>query len=55
MDIDTGTGSGDAGFAHPLLAWPAGVGEHVDGAVKCPALSLPLGEYESPVAAACFP
>jgi hypothetical protein len=42
MDVDTGEG-----FAHPLMRWLAGVGEQLDGAVECPILSLPLGEYES--------
>ncbi|MBE1609318.1 HNH endonuclease signature motif containing protein [Actinopolymorpha pittospori] len=46
MDIDTGSASGDAGFAHPLLAWLAGVGEQLDGAIQCPTLSLPLDQYE---------
>ncbi|MGW5364811.1 DUF222 domain-containing protein [Actinopolymorpha pittospori] len=47
MDIDTGSGtSGGAGFAHPLLAWLAGVGAGIDAAIECPTLSLPLGEYE---------
>ena len=47
MDIDTITGSGDAGCAHPLLAWLVGVGEQVDAGIECPTISLPLGEYES--------
>ncbi|GAA4983277.1 HNH endonuclease signature motif containing protein [Actinopolymorpha pittospori] len=42
MDIDTGEG-----LAHPLMRWLAGVGEQIDGAIECPTLSLPLGEYES--------
>ncbi|MGW5363547.1 DUF222 domain-containing protein [Actinopolymorpha pittospori] len=46
MDIDTGSGSGGAGFAHPLLAWLADVGAGIDAAIECPTLSLPLGEYE---------
>ena len=47
MDIDTGTGGGDAGFAQPLLAWLADVGAGIDAAVECSALSLPLDQYES--------
>ncbi|MGW5364190.1 DUF222 domain-containing protein [Actinopolymorpha pittospori] len=46
MDIDTGNGSGGAGFAHPLLAWLADVGAGIDTAIECPTLSLPLDQYE---------
>jgi hypothetical protein len=46
MAIDTGSASGSAGFAHPLLAWPADVGAGVDAAIECPTLSLPLDQYE---------
>ncbi|GAA5007244.1 hypothetical protein GCM10023317_42360 [Actinopolymorpha pittospori] len=46
MDIDTGAGGGGAGFAHPLLAWLAGVGAGIDAAIECPTLSLPLDQYE---------
>jgi hypothetical protein len=42
IDIDTGEG-----FTHSLMRWLAGVGEQIDGALECPTLSLPLGEYES--------
>ncbi|MGW5364213.1 DUF222 domain-containing protein [Actinopolymorpha pittospori] len=46
MDIDTGSASGDTGFAHPLLAWLADVGAGIDAAIECPTLSLPLDQYE---------
>ncbi|MBE1607198.1 DUF222 domain-containing protein [Actinopolymorpha pittospori] len=46
MDIDTGAGSGGAGFAHPLMRWLADVGAGIDAAIECPTLSLPLDQYE---------
>ncbi|MGW5363512.1 DUF222 domain-containing protein [Actinopolymorpha pittospori] len=46
MDIDTGSASGGAGFAHPLLAWLADVDAGIDAAIECPTLSLPLDQYE---------
>ncbi|GAA5017998.1 HNH endonuclease signature motif containing protein [Actinopolymorpha pittospori] len=46
MDIDAGSASGGAGFAHPLLAWLADVGAGIDAAIECPTLSLPLDHYE---------
>ncbi|GAA5027491.1 HNH endonuclease [Actinopolymorpha pittospori] len=47
MDIDTGSASGGAGFAHPLMRWLADVGAGIDAAIECPTLSLPLDGHES--------
>ncbi|MBE1607308.1 hypothetical protein HEB94_004156 [Actinopolymorpha pittospori] len=44
--MDTGAGSGGAGFAHPLMRWLADVGAGIDAAIECPTLSLPLDQYE---------